>query len=97
MFTLENTSNEVKFHVIIIKQILNVSRSRAKVMAPALAPAKYPGSGRLRLRNPDFVCVQLYTHTFVLIERNFRRTTTTIRIDADPGSRCFEKGWEGYY
>ena len=54
LFTLENTSNDVKFHVIscnfreFLNKHLRWSRSRAKVTAPA--PAKYPGSGRLRLR-----------------------------------------------
>ena len=33
-----------------LTNFLRWSRSRAKVMAPA--PAKYPGSGRLQLRNP---------------------------------------------
>ena len=48
MFTLEKTCN--------IRELLNKysrwsqSRSRAKVTAPD--PAKYPGSGRLRLQNP---------------------------------------------
>ena len=52
MFTLEKTSNYVKFHFIFVnyKANLRLSRSRAKVTAPA--PAKYPGSGRLRLQNP---------------------------------------------
>ena len=48
MFTLEKTSNEVKFRVILrelLNRYLRWSRSRswAKVTAPA--PAKYPGSG----------------------------------------------------
>ena len=34
----------------LFNKYLRWSRSRAKVTAPA--PAKYPGSGRLRLRNP---------------------------------------------
>ena len=36
----------------LLNKYLRWSRSRAKVTAPA--PAKYPGSGRLRLRNPVY-------------------------------------------
>ena len=43
MFTLEKTSNDIKFHVFFRELLKKYSRwSRAKVTAPA--PAKYPSS-----------------------------------------------------
>ena len=54
------------------------SRSRAKVTAPA--PAKYPGSGRLRLRNPDRLSVQsvgLMLVAFTLVMINKQRSQKT--------------------
>ena len=48
----------------LFNKYLRWSRSRAKVTAPA--PAKYPGSGRLRLRNPAGICNFSFSLIFII-------------------------------